>query len=49
MRKLETKIIDALPIGKAFFMFGIKKMGNGVKDLENGRKNDHKIKILHRR
>jgi hypothetical protein len=31
MRKLETKIIEALPFGKAFFAFGTKKRGNGAK------------------
>jgi hypothetical protein len=36
MRKLETKIIEALPFGKAFFVFGLIFLGNGAKQLENG-------------
>jgi hypothetical protein len=38
MRKLETKIIDALPIGKAFFVFGGNFLENGVNELGNGTK-----------
>lgn len=38
MRKLETKIIEALPNGKAFFMFWLKKLRNGVNELEYGTK-----------
>ena len=36
MRKLETKIIEALPIGKAFFVFGRIFLENGVNELEYG-------------
>jgi hypothetical protein len=38
MRKLETKIIDALPFGKAFFVIGLKFLENGAFELEYGTK-----------
>ena len=45
MRKLVTKISDVLPFGKTFFVFGAKKIGNGINDLENGRENDYEIGV----
>ena len=43
MRKLVTKISDVLPFGKTFFVFGANILGNGVIDLESGKKTTIKI------